>query len=184
MRIVAGSLGGRRVTTPPGERSRPTSARAREALFSMIGDAVGGVAVLDLFAGSGALGLEALSRGAREADFVDVDSPAVRAIADNIATFGLGERARVRRMSWDAALASDRRQKRLYGLVLLDPPYAHIPEISPLLASALNPLLAPGAVVAAEGPPGSEGWPGLDLPRRDRRHGGSVVSVYRSEGTA
>lgn len=179
MRIVAGAFGGRRIVAPPGDRSRPTSARVREAVFSMVGEAVTGVAVLDLFAGSGALGLEALSRGAASIDLVDTDAAALRAIRANIATLDVGDRARVRRMSWDVALRTDRREERLYGLVLLDPPYSLIPDIRTEIAHALLPVLAPGALVVAEGPREQAGWPGLDLPCRERRHGSSSVSVYQ-----
>ena len=97
MRVVAGLAGGRRLRAPAGRKVRPTSERVREALFNSLGslDAVDGATVLDLFAGTGALGIEALSRGAAAATFVDADIEAVRAIKDNLAVTGLGERARV-----------------------------------------------------------------------------------------
>ena len=183
MRIVAGALGGRTIAAPPGRHSRPTSARIREAVFSMVGDAVRDAVVLDLFAGSGALGLEALSRGAAFVEFVDVHPRALAAVRANVATLGLTDRSRARRLSWEAALATDRRQGRLYGLVLLDPPYSLIPQIGASLGEALQPVLSDDAVVVAEGPRSSPGWPALGLPSRDRRHGGSVVSVYRRGGT-
>ena len=80
MRVIAGTYGGRRLQAPPGTDTRPTADRVREALFSILGDRVHGARVLDLFAGSGALGIEALSRGAAEATFVDKAAPAIRAI--------------------------------------------------------------------------------------------------------
>ena len=95
MRIVAGRWGGRRLTTPRGAAVRPTADRVREALFSILGGAVEGARVLDLFAGSGALGLEALSRGAAEATFVDSAAAAVGAVNANLVA--LGGDAEVRR---------------------------------------------------------------------------------------
>ena len=88
MRVIAGTYGGRRLQAPPGEATRPTSDRVREALFSILGDRVDGARVLDLFAGSGALGLEALSRGAASATFVDSAPAAIRAVRANLAALG------------------------------------------------------------------------------------------------
>src|SRR5207247_7816272 len=97
MRVVAGSAKGRRLTAPPGRDVRPTSDRVREAVFSSLVsmDAVEGASVLDLFAGSGALGIEALSRGAATATFVDDDRVAVETVRANLAATGVGERASV-----------------------------------------------------------------------------------------
>src|SRR5918998_6335794 len=89
MRVVAGTHGGRRLATPPGSATRPTSDRVREALFSILGAAVDGARVLDLFAGSGALGIEALSRGAAEATFVERAPAALRALRGNLAALGI-----------------------------------------------------------------------------------------------
>src|SRR5919198_3232221 len=95
MRVIAGQWGGRRLQAPAGAATRPTSDRVREALFSVLGDRVGGARVLDLFAGSGALGIEALSRGAAEATFVDSAPAAIRAVKANLEA--LGAAAEVRR---------------------------------------------------------------------------------------
>src|SRR5919112_6803420 len=95
MRVIAGTYGGRRLQAPPGTDTRPTADRVREALFSILGERVDGARVLDLFAGSGALGIEALSRGAAEATFVDSAAPAIRAIRANLEA--LGAQAEVRR---------------------------------------------------------------------------------------
>src|ERR1700759_34797 len=88
MRVIAGMYGGRRPSAPPGSATRPTSDRVREALFSILGARVPGARVLDLFAGSGALGIEALSRGAQSAVFVDDAVPAIKAIRGNLALLG------------------------------------------------------------------------------------------------
>lgn len=152
-RIIAGSAGGRRLQTPKGDTTRPTSDRVRESLFSSLESELGGLdglRVLDLFAGSGALGLEALSRGAASAVFVESDARASSVVRRNIATLGLpgpGVDARVERTTAARYLASaaDR-----FDLVLIDPPYA-VPtaEVGALL-EALLPALAGDALVVVE----------------------------------
>jgi 16S rRNA (guanine(966)-N(2))-methyltransferase RsmD len=121
VRIIAGDFRGHPLVAPRGSATRPTSDRVREALFSILGD-VAGLDVLDLYAGSGALGLEALSRGARHATFVENAHAAVTALKRNIAELGLAERAHV------VATGVERAVNKAYdpklGLVFLDPPYA------------------------------------------------------------
>lgn len=147
MRVVAGRHGGRRLVAPRGSATRPTSDRVREALFSTLGD-VGGARVLDLFAGSGALGLEALSRGAAQATFVDSAPAAIRAIRANLEA--LGEAADVRRADARAFLRAARAAGQQYDLVLIDPPYRRASALARDLAAALPAVLAPGARVAVE----------------------------------
>ncbi len=118
-RVIAGEFGGRRLTVPADDRVRPTADRVREAWFSILGAHVEGATVLDLFAGSGALGLEALSRGARTATFVDLNQRSVAAIRANIAALGLADRAVVVRQD---ALRFVTRPVR-FDLALADPPY-------------------------------------------------------------
>lgn len=122
MRIIAGEWRGRRLVTPKGDATRPTADRTRESLFNMLASRLGsleGLAVVDLFAGSGALGLEALSRGAAHCLFVEQDAAALAALRTNVATLGVKARATIRSGSVlelsPAKVASD--------LVLLDPPY-------------------------------------------------------------
>jgi 16S rRNA (guanine966-N2)-methyltransferase len=121
-RIIAGTAGGRTLRTPPGSGTRPTSDRVREALFSALAsrDVIDGARVLDLYAGSGALGLEAASRGAAEVDLVESDRRAASVIRDNIAVLGL-DGARTRAMTVATFLAGP--SPAAYDLVLLDPPY-------------------------------------------------------------
>ncbi len=146
MRVVAGIYGGRTLQAPRGDRTRPTSDRVREALFSILAD-VTGARVLDLFAGSGALGIEALSRGAAQATFIDSGAPAVAAIHANLDH--LGQRAEVIRQSALRALACSPGADRQYDLVLLDPPYRMAGSLGPELSIALAPVLAAEARVVA-----------------------------------
>jgi 16S rRNA (guanine(966)-N(2))-methyltransferase RsmD len=139
MRIVAGQARGRKLVAPSGRDVRPTADRVREALFSALGTAVEGARVLDLFAGSGALGLEALSRGAASALFVDSSGRALEAVRRNLDATGFAERARVIRGDALRVLSRLRRDGARFDLVFLDPPYA-----SELRSSALDRLAEPG----------------------------------------
>ncbi|OBG94426.1 16S rRNA (guanine(966)-N(2))-methyltransferase RsmD [Mycobacterium sp. E136] len=164
-RIIAGALGGRRITVPQqrsGSGTRPTTDRVREALFNVLAARVdlSGAAVLDLYAGSGALGLEALSRGAAQATFVESDRRAAAVIADNVAALGVTG-ATVRRGAVAAVLAAD--APRRVDLVLADPPYdvaaEEVESVLRLLAE--RGWAGAGTVVvverAANGPPLA--WP-------------------------
>jgi 16S rRNA (guanine966-N2)-methyltransferase len=121
MRVIAGEWGGRRLQAPAGRGTRPTSDRVREAWMSVIADEIEGARVLDLFAGSGALGLEALSRGADSAVFVEQAAPAIRALRMNIETLGAGDRSEIVRadaLRYVAVLEAGE-----FDLALADPPY-------------------------------------------------------------
>lgn len=123
MRVVAGSCGGRRLVTPAGRDTRPTADRVREASFNALGslDVLDGARVLDLFAGSGALGIEALSRGAARCAFVDTDRRAIDAVRANVETCGMTDVAEVHQTDADRYLAGEPGH---FDLALLDPPYA------------------------------------------------------------
>jgi 16S rRNA (guanine966-N2)-methyltransferase len=121
MRIVAGQFGGRRLVVPNDSRVRPTADRVREAWMSILGDELTGARVLDLFAGSGALGLEALSRGAVSVSFVELSPPSLRALAENIAALGVEDAVTVHR--GDALRYAERLTGTEFDLVLADPPY-------------------------------------------------------------
>src|SRR4051812_28330570 len=123
MRVIAGIYGGRTLKAPPGDNTRPTSDRVREALFSILGAQIQDARALDLFAGSGALGIEALSRGAASAIFVDNATQAVKAIEANLAA--LEAQARVRQTDVLRFLAHARELGSQYDLVFLDPPYRY-----------------------------------------------------------
>lgn len=121
LRIVAGTHGGRFIEAPPGRGTRPTAERVREAWFAALGDAVVDARVLDLFAGSGALGIEALSRGARSVQFVEVDGRALATLRRNLEALGLASRAQVARR--DVFRFLDEAGDRRWDVVLADPPY-------------------------------------------------------------
>jgi 16S rRNA (guanine966-N2)-methyltransferase len=123
VRIVAGEFGGRRLAVPKDTRVRPTSDRVREAWMSILAAALPGARVLDLYAGSGALGLEALSRGARTADFVEIGAASLKALAANIDALGVGPRCAVHK--GDALRFATRLPAGAYDLAFADPPYDH-----------------------------------------------------------
>jgi 16S rRNA (guanine966-N2)-methyltransferase len=172
MRIVAGEWGGRRLVAPRGRATRPTSDRVREALFSILGP-LDGERVLDLFAGSGALGLEALSRGAAHATFVEHDRAALRALRDNVAD--LGADADVVAGDARAFLRAAQERGAQYDLVFLDPPYRAAAGLAQELS--LAPVLADGGRVVGE----SDRRTPLDLPLSltdERRYGDTLIRIY------
>jgi len=174
VRIVAGRYGGRSLAAPRGRLTRPTSDRVREALFSTLGP-VDGANVLDLFAGSGALALEALSRGAASATLVDSSPAAIAAIRRNLGALGL--EAEVRRQTVTAFLARARSGARQYDLVFLDPPYRHASALGTELSSALAPVLAPGCRVVAESD--RRAPLELELPvLHERRYGDTLIRIH------
>jgi 16S rRNA (guanine966-N2)-methyltransferase len=177
MRVIAGRYKGRRLTAPAGTDTRPTSDRVREALFSVLGARVEGARVLDLFAGSGALGIEALSRGASEATFVESSPAALKALRANLAP--LEAPAETRRTEARRFLGSASRAARQYDLVFLDPPYRLAATLGSELSEALPAVLAPGAVVVSESDRRSP--LALDLPLLDeRRYGDTLIRIHGS----
>jgi len=148
MRVIAGEAKGRRLTGLRSARVRPTTDRVREALFSALGAGVAGARVLDLYAGSGALGIEALSRGAARAVFVDSDPEAVDAIRANLALTGLADRATVVRRPAERFVATAPGEP--FDLVVMDPPYAEGLPTVVLGALASGGFLGPQARVVLE----------------------------------
>ena len=147
----------------------------REALFSILGDRVPDARVLDLFAGSGALGLEALSRGADSVTFVDDAAPAIRAVKANLAA--LDAAATVRQTDALRFLAAASGNGAQYDLIFLDPPYRHAERLARPLSEALPAVLAPGAVAVAESD--RRAPLALDLPLHDeRRYGDTLIRIY------
>jgi 16S rRNA (guanine966-N2)-methyltransferase len=184
MRVVAGLAGGRRLRAPAGRRVRPTSERVREALFNSLGslDVLPGAAVIDLFAGTGALGIEALSRGAASAVFVDADPQAVGAVRDNLAATGFADRAKVVQADVFRFLSDEPPARgvapadggpgaTVFDIAFADPPYAF---------AGWDRLLAvvPGRLLALEARSHVDLGPGWD-PLRSRRYGDTVVTLAR-----
>ena len=171
MRIVAGELGGRKLLSPPrGHEVRPTADKVREALFSMLGD-VSGKVVLDLFCGTGALGIEALSRGAERATFVDSQ---VGPVQRNVVALDLEGRAELVRSD---ALEFLRRGGPRFDLILCDPPYRLARRVGADLDKLLPDRLAEGGRVVVE----SSAQEPVELssePERERRYGDTLLKIW------
>ena len=173
MRVVAGAYKGRRLHAPRGQRTRPTSDRVREALFSILGD-VSGLRVLDLYAGSGALGIEALSRGASEAVFVDRDPRAIAAVRRNLDAVG----AEAAVVQAHATSFTGRRQAG-YDLVFVDPPYDAAAGLAAALSEGLPGLLNEDARIVTESDKRQPLL--LDLPLDlERTYGDTRIAVHRA----
>ena len=178
MRVIAGSRKGHRLDAPRGLDTRPTSDRVRENIFNLVGP-VDDAKVLDLFAGSGALGIEALSRGAARAVFVENDSDAVRIIERNLDRLRLTG-ARVVRGDVLRTIAQEANAGAKYDLVLVDPPYDMLTEIQPRLARHLPPLLTADGLLVFETDARSE--PELPLTvRTSRKYGQTRVTLFEAE---
>jgi 16S rRNA (guanine966-N2)-methyltransferase len=195
-RVIGGTAGGRRLRTPHGDRTRPTSDRVREALFSALESALGslaGLRFLDLYAGSGAVGLEAASRGAGHARLVEHDRRAARLAEDNARLLGLADRVEVVAQPVATALGRrtrppyDQDEPHRYDVVFADPPYRH-PDAD--VADALTLLaahgwLAPGAVVVVErSSRAALAWPVGYAPDRVRTYGETALHWARWTGGA
>ena len=177
-RIIAGSARGRRLAAPRGVATRPTSDKVRGAVFNVLGQFFEGGDVLDLYAGTGALALEALSRGCARAVCVEADRGAAEVIARNAAACGLEGRVEVRRGRVEDVV--QRLPRGAFALAFVDPPYAEGPETALALAEG---CLAPGARAVAEHDarrPPPERVGGLALADR-RTYGGTGISIYVRE---
>jgi 16S rRNA (guanine966-N2)-methyltransferase len=180
MRVIAGRLGGRRLHAPRGRATRPTAERVREALFSMLGPLQDEI-VLDLFAGTGALAIEALSRGAARAVLVERDRHALAALRRNLRELQLGApEVEVRHEEALRAVRKARERGEKYDLVFVDPPYNQSGALERELAEALPPLLAPRARVVVEGDARRDELPALPLEvQARRRYGDTSVTIHR-----
>lgn len=178
MRVIAGRVGGTRLRAPRGRRVRPTSDRAKETLFNVIGPRLPGTRVLDLFAGSGALGIEALSRGAAFAVFVECRRDAASAIRENLERCRLQEDAVLLVAPWRRAIGR-LQGKAPYDVVLLDPPWESGDPAAALAAVTTVSLVAADALAviehpAGEGPPEIDGWSRY----RELEVGGTGFALY------
>jgi 16S rRNA (guanine966-N2)-methyltransferase len=181
MRIIAGSAKGRRLKAPPGKQTRPTSDRVREAVFSILGPPPAGALVLDLFAGSGALGLEAVSRGAQKAIFVDQDSAALQTLRHNIEGLSLVECCQVVKGDAMRTLKRLAREQQRFHWIFIDPPYATSLAQQSLHEIGEASMLAGEAQVIVEHDKRSEPDDafGTLLKTDSRRYGDTVVSFYQ-----
>ena len=174
MRVIAGAYRGATLRAPRGAHTRPTSDRVREAVFSILAS-VEGERVLDLFAGSGAMAIEALSRNASSATLVDSSPAAIAAINRNLNTLGIT--AEVRRSDGLEFLSRARNDAREYDLVFVDPPYRHASVLGRALTDALPPVLAPGARLVTE----SDRRRPLELALpllTERRYGDTLIRIH------
>jgi 16S rRNA (guanine966-N2)-methyltransferase len=177
MRVVAGEFKGRRLVAPKGSSTRPTADRVREALFSILGP-VDGLVVLDVFAGSGALGIEALSRGAASATFVDSDKRAIAAIRANLGAIGV--EAPVHRRDalafLEAGLLHETAQT---DLVFCDPPYSLAGRLAGRLSALLPDVISKSARIVTESD--KRNPLRLDLPLElERTYGDTRIAIYRA----
>jgi len=184
MRVVGGTDRGRRLAAPRGLRTRPTAERVREALFDILGPAVVGMRVLDLFAGTGAVGIEALSRGAARAVFVEKDRQALRVLRANLAALSLSrERARVIGGDAVTVLPALAGMEAPFDLAFLDPPYATALIPRTLEALVRGGILGPAARVVVQHFGQSEvtAGTGLTADRPARRFGETALTFLRAE---
>lgn len=176
MRIIAGSRKGHRIAAPRGDNTRPTGDRVREALFNLLGP-LDGANVADLFAGSGALGLEAMSRGASRCVFVESGHAASRVIQSNLLKLGLTG-AIVQKRDVFAFLREEGARGTRYDLVLCDPPYGAWERFASDLAELLPPVLAEDGILAVETDSRTEPQLPLDLVTT-RRYGSARITLFR-----
>lgn len=178
LRVIGGALGGRNLKGPPRSGVRPTTDRVREALFEILGPEVEGARVLDLYSGTGAMGIEALSRGAEHCDFVEADSKACEVVRENLTRTALLDRAKLYPLTVARAMA---RVQGPYDLVVADPPYEYDRAESELSEVISRGLLAPDGTLVVEHSQRRD-WPQSLAGRpqfTSRRYGDTRLTLYR-----
>ena len=181
MRVITGKARGVALKTPDGQHTRPTSDRVKEALFSIIQFDIPGTTVLDLFGGTGQLGIEALSRGAKRAVFVDEREDACRLIKENLRRTQLEQDGQVVRSDYLSYL---NRCREKFGIIFLDPPYAEVFLENSLKCITEIDILESGGIMVAERPLGKElpwDFPGYSR-SKDYKYGKTLITLYRKEG--
>ncbi len=180
MRVIAGSARGRRLRGPSGDQTRPMMDRVKEALFSSLGDRVVDARVLDLYAGSGALGIESLSRGAESATFVEQSRGALDALRSNLSTLGFE----------GTVLASDvaaflARAEPSFELVFVDPPYRLSLALVGEVMEGAAALLANGGIMVVHRQAGEDApdAPASTRLQDDRRYGDTQLWIYQKEAS-
>ena len=178
MRVITGKARGVQLKTPEGMKTRPTTDRVKEALFSIIHFDIPGARVLDLFGGTGQLGIEALSRGAKSAVFVDAGEAACKLIRENLKRTKLEQDGKVVRSDYLDYLKRTREQ---FDIILLDPPYAEVFLENALKQITEIDILRSGGIIVAERPLGKElPWEYEGFERsRDYKYGNTLLTVYR-----
>ena len=178
MRVITGRARGVTLKTPEGMQTRPTTDRVKEAMFSIIQFEIPGADVLDLFGGTGQLGIEALSRGAKSATFVDAGEPACRLIRENLKRTRLEQSGKVVRSDYLAYL---NRCREKYHIIFLDPPYAEVFLENALKCITEIDILHSGGIIVAERPLGKElPWEFEGFSRsRDYKYGNTLLTLYR-----
>ena len=180
MRVIAGTARGVTLKTPEGMQTRPTTDRVKEALFSIIHFDLPGARVLDLFGGTGQLGIEALSRGASSATFVDQAEPACRLIRENLRRTKLENAGKV---VWGDYMEYLSRCREKYDIILLDPPYAEVFLENALKRIAEIDILQSGGIIVTERPAGKElpwDFPGFTR-SKDYKYGTILLTLYRKD---
>ena len=180
MRVITGKARGVQLKTPDGMQTRPTTDRVKEALFSIIHFEIPGARVLDLFGGTGQLGIEALSRGAKSAVFVDAGEPACRLIRENLKRTRFEQEGRVVRSDYMEYL---NRTRETFDIIFLDPPYAEVFLENALKRITEIDILQSGGIIVAERPLGKElPWEFEGFVRsRDYKYGKTLLTVYRKQ---
>ena len=181
MRVITGKARGVQLKTPDGLTTRPTTARVKEALFRIIQFEIPTARVLDLFGGTGQLGIEALSRGAKSAVFVDAGEPACRLIKENLRRTKLEKDAKVIRSDYLDYL---KRCREKFDIVFLDPPYAEVFLENALKCITEIDILETGGIIIAERPVGKElpwDFEGF-TPSKDYKYGKTLLTIYRKDG--
>lgn len=178
MRVITGIARGVQLKTPEGLTTRPTSDRVKEAMFSIIHFELPGAEVLDLFGGTGQLGIEAISRGAKSAVFVDAGEPACRLIKENLKRAGMQQQGRVIRSDYLDYL---RRSREQFDIILLDPPYAEVFLENALKCITEIDILRQGGIIVAERPVGKElPWKFSGYERsKDYKYGKTLLTIFR-----
>lgn len=180
MRVITGTARGIQLKTPDGMTTRPTTDRVKEALFSIIQFEIPGARVLDLFGGTGQLGIEALSRGAKSAVFVDAGEPACKLIRENLKRTKLEQRASVVRSDYLQYLKRCREQ---FDIILLDPPYAEVFLENALKCITEIDILQSNGIIVAERPLGKDlPWDFEGFTRsKDYKYGNTLLTIYRKD---
>ena len=180
MRVITGTARGVQLKTPDGMTTRPTADRVKEALFSIIQFEIPGAKVLDLFGGTGQLGIEALSRGAKSAVFVDAGEPACKLIRENLKRTRLDGQASVVRSDYLQYLNRCREQ---FDIILLDPPYAEVFLENALKCITEIDILQSGGIIVAERPLGKDlPWNFDGFTRsKDYKYGKTLLTIYRKD---